>query len=63
MELKEGQKIDCFGHKLEVKEIQYILGYPDRAVLSCSPHCCTTPRHVIIELPVDVLETVKPKWR
>ncbi|MEE8383040.1 MAG: hypothetical protein V3R78_14320 [Thermodesulfobacteriota bacterium] len=56
--LKAGQIIDLFGHKLRIKEIQYIVGYIDRAVVSCKPHCCTTPRHIVMELPVDVLEGI-----
>jgi hypothetical protein len=65
MEIKKGQKIDLLGHKLEVKEIYdgdvrttplNQAGYPDRAVLSCRPHCCTSPRHVTMELPLDALK-------
>jgi hypothetical protein len=56
MEIKKGQKIDLLGHKLEVKEIYDGAGYPDRAVLSCRPHCCTSPRHIVMELPIDVLK-------
>ena len=54
----KGQRFKLFGHEFEVKDVQYIIGYPDRATISCRPHCCTTPRHTVMEIPVDVLEKI-----
>ncbi len=57
MILKLDQRLKFMGHKLRVRAVKIDKqGYPARAVLTCAPQCCTTPRHVELEVPVDEFE-------
>lgn len=55
--LRIGQKINLFGHKMQISDIKKGINN-NRAVLTCAGHCCTSPMHIKLEAPTDEIA----KW-